>query len=310
MINFQDVKQWWIGQYEVVSAQLNGTTVWKKPSDAFYLTNDDVEPITISIKKSNKNAPTVSLEVSDDGETWTTLGDTSTTALDITIPVGGRKYLRSISANAWGIGTRDYTYFNRFSTTGNFGAHGNIMKLLGYDALKGFDCYSMFSGCTKLTTAPSISAITMAQYCCYRMFYGCTGLTSAPAIQATTVASNCCRDMFRGCTGIVTGPTILPAMTMEELCYQAMFYGCTSLTNAPSLPATTLAQSCYSGMFNDCSSLSSITCNATDISASRCTNNWVNGVAASGTFYKNPDNTSWTTGGNGIPSGWTVQDIA
>ena len=47
---------------------------------------------------------------------------------------------------------------------------------------------------------------------------------------------------------------------------------------------------------------------ATDISASICTQNWVNGVAASGTFVKAASMSSWTTGNNGIPSGWTVQD--
>ena len=59
-------------------------------------------------------------------------------------------------------------------------------------------------------------------------------------------------------------------------------------------------------MFNGCSSLSYIRCIATDISASNCTYNWVNGVAASGTFKKASSMSSWTTGNNGIPSGWTV----
>ena len=36
------------------------------------------------------------------------------------------------------------------------------------------------------------------------------------------------------------------------------------------------------------------------------TNNWVNGVASSGTFVKNKDATWNVTGINGIPTGWTV----
>jgi hypothetical protein len=37
------------------------------------------------------------------------------------------------------------------------------------------------------------------------------------------------------------------------------------------------------------------------------TQNWVNGVAATGTFVKNSA-ASWNvTGSNGIPSGWTVE---
>jgi hypothetical protein len=87
-----------------------------------------------------------------------------------------------------------------------------------------------------------------------------------------------------------------------------MFIGCTSLTTAPSLPATTLAEHCYRNMFNGCTSLSSITCLATDISATSCTENWTYNVSASGTFTKAANMTSWNTGVDGIPSGWTVQN--
>ena len=61
-------------------------------------------------------------------------------------------------------------------------------------------------------------------------------------------------------------------------------------------------------MFNGCKKLNSITCIATDISATNCTYNWVSGVASSGTFTKTGSMTSWTSGANGIPSGWTVED--
>jgi hypothetical protein len=87
-----------------------------------------------------------------------------------------------------------------------------------------------------------------------------------------------------------------------------MFNGCTSLTTAPALSATTLVSGCCQSMFRDCTKLNSITCLATDISATNCTSNWVNGVAASGTFTKHPDMTDWDTGINGIPDGWTIQN--
>ena len=87
-----------------------------------------------------------------------------------------------------------------------------------------------------------------------------------------------------------------------------MFDGCTSLTNAPLLPATTLTEYCYNYMFKGCTSLSYIKCLATDISATNCTANWVNSVSATGTFVKDPNMTGWTTGVNGIPSGWTVKN--
>jgi hypothetical protein len=86
-----------------------------------------------------------------------------------------------------------------------------------------------------------------------------------------------------------------------------MFSG-TDLTTAPALPATILTEMCYWNMFNGCDSLSHITMLATDISAEDCLTDWVDGVAAAGTFVKAASMTSLPTGASGIPSGWSVQD--
>ena len=50
-----------------------------------------------------------------------------------------------------------------------------------------------------------------------------------------------------------------------------------------------------------------IKCLATEISASNCLSNWVSGVASTGTFVKNANMESWTTGISGIPENWDVQ---
>ena len=165
----------------------------------------------------------------------------------------------------------------------------------------------MFAGCTSLAAAPALQMSTLYEKCYQGMFSGCTSLTSAPALPAMTLATNCYASMFYGCTSLTAAPA-LPATTLANSCYEMMFDGCTSLASAPALPATTLAEGCYWGMFWDCTSLSAITCLATDISATNCTYNWVNNVAASGTFTKDAPMSGWTTGQNGIPSGWTVQD--
>jgi hypothetical protein len=90
-----------------------------------------------------------------------------------------------------------------------------------------------------------------------------------------------------------------------------MFWGCTSLTQAPELPATTLTTGCYQYMFYNCTNLNHIKCLATDISASQCTNHWVGYVlTSSGTFVKAASMTSWVTGFDGIPDGWTVVDAS
>lgn len=127
--------------------------------------------------------------------------------------------------------------------------------------------------------------------------------------QTTLPSSNAFRGLFSGATTLVSAENlVLPSTTLTNGCYYNMFFGCTSLTTAPKLIATTLAQVCYWGMFQNCSNLTSITCLATDISAYSCTKDWTNGVAANGTFTKSASMTSWTTGVDGIPSGWTVQD--
>ena len=91
-------------------------------------------------------------------------------------------------------------------------------------------------------------------------------------------------------------------------CYALLFNDCSSLTDAPELPATTLADNCYNSMFNGCSNLSSITVGFSDWPASSSpTYNWVNGVAASGTFTC-PSGLSDLRGANCIPTGWTKTD--
>ena len=169
-------------------------------------------------------------------------------------------------------------------------------------------CYElMFKRCTGLTKAPELPATKLASYCYYGLFNGCTGLTEAPKLPATTLASSCYHGMFNGCTGLTKAPE-LPATTLAGWCYKEMFYGCTGLTEAPELPATKLVNDCYYEMFRDCTNLNSVTCLATDISATNATKNWLDGVSATGTFYKHPNMKDWPTDENGIPEGWMVVD--
>lgn len=170
------------------------------------------------------------------------------------------------------------------------------------------NCYSgMFRRCTSLVTAPELHATTLAELCCYEMFKGCTSLINAPKLPATTLAVSCYRGMFRGCTSLTIAPE-LPAIALADSCYYSMFQSCTSLTTAPKLPATSLPGMCYADMFNSCVNLNLITCLATNISGTRCTNNWVNNVSVTGTFIKHPSMEDWDIGNNGIPEGWTSTD--
>lgn len=244
----------------------------------------------------------------DGGATWATLNsNTNSPTVQSGSTIMWKGNLSVIAYNK-GIGT--------FSSTGHFNVQGNIMSLLSGDSfanattiVNNNQFLSLFNSCTNLINAENLSlpATTLFQNCYKRMFYGCSSLTTAPTVlPATTLANYCYASMFNGCTSLTTPPQ-LPATTLEQFCYYDMFYGCTSLTTAPTLSATTVGYYCYYEMFRNCSSLSAITCLATSLDGQGVTN-WVDGVSSSGTFTKAASMTGWTTGVNGIPSNWTVQD--
>ena len=240
------------------------------------------------------------------GSTWTAFNGTTVSAA-----TGDEIWFKGSLTG--GCGTSSETGCSKFYTSGYFFASGNIQSLCGFNnTLQERHFAYLFSKCSFLNVDENnkllLPATTLANYCYSYMFYNCINLTTALELPATTLAIYCYNGMFNGCTSLTTAPSELPATTLADYCYNGMFNGCTSLTTAPSeLPATTLADYCYSSMFRGCSSLSAITCFATDISASSCTGNWVDGVAASGTFTKAASMTSWTTGVDGIPSGWSVE---
>ena len=200
--------------------------------------------------------------------------------------------------------TGEKTFYRLFRNNTRIKSHASKPLVLPATTLTAYCYYSMFYGCTGLTTAPVLPATTLANYCYNFMFNGCTGLTTTPALPATTLADCCYEYMFRDCTGLTTAPA-LPATTLAVSCYYSMFSGCTELTTAPVLPATTLTDHCYEYMFYGCTKLSSITCLAEGYIDSNKCNNWVYGVAYTGNFTR-AANSYWDRGTSGIPHDWTV----
>ena len=101
----------------------------------------------------------------------------------------------------------------------NIACNGDIDLLLDYSTVKNGN-------------RPS-----MADYCYYSMFYGCTSLTTAPSLPATTLARSCYYYMFRGCTSLTTVPS-LPATTLADYCYYNMFYGCKKIKLSTTVSGT------------------------------------------------------------------------
>lgn len=217
----------------------------------------------------------------DNGQTWVSYTSITGNGTTIATLNAGDKVLIK--------GTNGKYSNNRFSSSGQFNAYGNIMSLVSGDTFENAgtltgtytftslfsgctglisaenlvlpattlatSCYqSMFEDCTNLTTAPELPATTLAERCYYYMFSNCTSLTTAPELPATTLASYCYHYMFEDCTSLTTAPE-LPATMLENGCYNGMFQSCANLTTAPELPATTLKERCYVRMFGDCTSL-------------------------------------------------------
>ncbi len=309
-------------------------------AEYFYVEDTSGAANTLSITKSGSTAPTIEVFYSTDQTNWTSMGTTDTTAITATVPANSKLYLRC-NTSRWGSGASKY---NGINCSGNFNVGGNINSLLYGDLFNGdiefpsnvgtytftklFGssttlinannlllpattlvnyCYNgMFSYVTSLTSAPALPATTLAQSCYYEMFYHCTSLTSAPALPATTLANGCYNSMFKECYNLTTVPASLPATTLYNECYKGMFYSCRAITVSPILPATTLVYACYQEMFRQCWNITNITTYATDISASQCLNNWLNGASSTGDFWNlgNPTPT-YTRDTSGIPSGWT-----
>lgn len=121
--------------------------------------------------------------------------------------------------------------------------------------------------------------------------------------------ANCFDTLFKDCTAVTDATDlVLPALTLSQGCYSTMFYGCENLISGPTLPAAVLTNNCYYRMFYNCKKLSRVKCLATtNIATSSSTSEWLINTAATGTFVKAAGAT-WPSGGNGIPSGWTVVD--
>ena len=178
-------------------------------------------------------------------------------------------------------------------------------------------CYShMFIGCTGLTSIPSglLPATKLATSCYYSMFGNCTGITSIPSglLPATNLANNCYKDMFSECTNIKSADIELPATTVNKtMVYYNMFFNCNNLTDSPIIKATSVSgTNPFGRMFYGCAQMKYLMCDMLNEPSSSISKDWLNGVAATGTFYISQDATWDSTvsrDANGVPAGWTIE---
>ena len=209
------------------------------------------------------------------------------------IKIGAGDVLQFKGDNKEGISTYGENFLN-------FGISGNPVALSG-------NIMSLIDGVGDTLIIPN-------DYCFYSLFRNSAIKTvSSDFLPATTLKSSCYRDLFSGCQNLTQAPA-LPATTLATDCYNGMFYNCALLTTAPELPAKVLLDGCYGYMFTYCNLLNYVKCLATEGTISgdgtvpSALDNWLNGVASTGTIEK-LSGVSYEAGGNGIPEGWTVKEI-
>ena len=343
-----DISKIMVGSSEVTSGYLGTVSIFSSgpqpldPTEPFYFENTSNTDGNIGFTKNGSPGTGTLVYYSTDKTNWST----ATVSENSLIPIQAHTKVYFKRTNAFAVNNSNYWYFRTTLLT-SCSVGGNIMSLLYGTNFTGSEttipsdvnggylqylfrgistltdasrlmlpattirsrCYEgMFADCGYLITPPeTLPATTLTEYCYYKMFNGCISLTITPELLGTTLNVKCYANMFESCSALTTAPE-LPATTLAANCYATMFKNCTSLVQAPVLPATTLQNYCYYDMFRFCSSLNYIKCLATSINASGCLDNWVNGVSATGTFVKDVNMSSWSTGVNGIPSGWTVQN--
>lgn len=293
-----------------------GTLIEASSQDCMYAT----EYFTITSLADNNNiywnnaAPSQSgyargIYIStDNGTTWTSKLSQRNQISIATLNTGDKLLVKATQTSYYN------SYRNYFSSDNSVDLSGNIMSLLYGDNFVGqteltanYTFRGMFAGLEVVNAQNLVlPATTLSQGCYYQLFQNCFSLVTIPTLPATGLAVECYAYMFDGCDSLATAPQ-LPATTLANYCYANMMSG-TAITTSPTLAAPTLAASCYYRMFYHCYNLVSVTCLATDISASNCTNGWLVDVGDNGTFTKASSMTDWTEGNSGIPSGWTVVD--
>ncbi len=251
----------------------------------FYIENIDVVPGVFSITKKGTPTNTPNIEVKVNNSNWMPYNIVEGGTTEITVPVGGKIYLRG--DNSYINNSNTKYYMIRFTTKHNIGGYlTSLLQKEGFAEVTSYNKENIFN----------------------YLFNKDLTLVNAKdlILQATTLTSRCYSSMFSECKELVTAPK-LPATTLTTQCYSSMFRWCTSLITAPKLPATKLANNCYMYMLSGCTSLESVTALFETYIEGACSN-WLSGVSETGTFYKKTG-VEIPSGVSGIPEGWTVVEV-
>ena len=158
-------------------------------------------------------------------------------------------------------------------------------------------------------------------------------------LPALTLYESSYNGMFRSATNLVYGPKTLPALDIPQDGYSSMFESCTSLVEAPEILATTVSgdtalnrmfcmgrnskvtaamtkgpvlrisnPSSYTNVYQQlfCGNGNIVEITVLISGTNKSFANWLNNVSSTGVI-KTLSGTTFTSGVNGLPSGWTVE---
>ena len=205
------------------------------------------------------------------------------------------------SADTLSSSGQDYV---QFVMTGSLAGSGNIQSMLNWSAsCPDFCFFNLFVLCSSLTSAPELPSLQLGNYC-YRQMFRESSITAMPELPATVLGQSVYDTMFFRCYSLA-GTVMLPALLFTTGCYSSMLRQ-TAITEINIAASSGLATNSMLNMLYGCASLSKIEVNFTSWgSIATATQNWVDGVAAEGTFIK-PAALPEEYGVNRIPTGWTV----
>lgn len=154
-----------VGALNAIEAYFGTEKVWEStPSTPNWLCfTAEQANSTVAMAANGWSAPSVSLEYSTDGNTWSPFvaGTTTVTLANI----GDYVYVRATSTGNTAMAT-NWGDYNQFVMTGQIAASGNVDTLLdqnGNASITNFCYYNLFSSCSSLTSAPELPSMTVAE---------------------------------------------------------------------------------------------------------------------------------------------------
>lgn len=275
-----------------------------KYEEPFYIKNTSNTTETATLSQTG-TPNTVEIEYSTDNETWTVWGSTGTTPLTMSLNPNDKVYLRATT-------TKYANDVNNYHTlTGVDTIGGNILSLIYGSNFNGRQeeaaesaFIKFFYQNTELVNAKNLVIAIRNNMRFMSLFEGCTNLVYAPEI-IYSGESGVNLNLFKDCESMTDGPELLLQGLGDRTdnTNNQAFQNCSALTSIK----VHFISGDVSAMFDGCSSLNYI--DASDYIGKGSTQismpNWTRGVAATGTFIA-AAGSNWSTGVNGIPTGWTV----